>query len=56
MIGWINIMKIGKYEGNKISNKIIRTSRLDHNDNIFRTYFVPFLSAKGFDKIVPRIQ
>jgi hypothetical protein len=41
-----NIMKIGKYGG----NKIIRTSRFDHHDNIFRTYFVPFLSVKEFDK------
>ena len=39
-----------------MGKKQIKTSRLDHNDNIFRTYFVPFLTAKGFDKIAPKIQ
>jgi hypothetical protein len=53
------LLVVGKYCRNNRKNEgknEIGTSRLDHNDDIFRKYFAPFVSAKGFDKIIIMIQ
>lgn len=44
-----------KYMENiKIKKK--KTSKLDRNDDIFRTYFIFFLCAERFYKIILKIQ